>query len=167
MVPFSIFQMTSISFCWWYASLEGHAFFLKLSLRGEAYGLLFAEARPHDLWRSMGPRATVISSGTNRNRNENRTAGTIEIEIFGRLWKIYVDNVEVVLFLKIWIVKPHSSISMIEVDFQVFEDETSIPPTRLTFFNPLKLEGTACGWLPPSGRKSVKGHSAAELRFFS
>ena len=38
-----------------------------------------------------------------------------------------------VLFLKVQILKPHPSISMIEVDFQVFEEETSIPPTRHIF----------------------------------
>ena len=67
------------------------------------------------------------------NQNEKRTAGTIEIEIFVRLWKIYVDNMKVVLFLKVQILKPHPAISMIEVDFQVFEEETSIPPTRHIF----------------------------------
>ena len=36
-------------------------------------------------------------------------------------------------FLKVWILKPHSSISMIAVDFQVFEEETSIPPTAMNF----------------------------------
>ena len=38
MVPnFQFFKMTSISFCWWYVSLEGHAFLLKLILRDDFF----------------------------------------------------------------------------------------------------------------------------------
>ena len=63
-----------------------------------------AEAWPYDLWRSMAPRATVISSGTKPsppNQHQQRTAGTKGMEVFGRwygrdiyiLYYLYIDNI--------------------------------------------------------------------------